>query len=432
MSLTDLPHPALARPGITLPQIVTIVRPWRWVLALVAACVLAASMLELVPPLIIRRIVDDHLIPQDASGLLALALLYLGATAAVAALSFVTSYLMALAAQGALHSLRVRLFAHVQRLPVSYYDRTPLGETLSRCTADVETVDTLFSSGVANLVADLTRLGTVAVTMVLLSPPLALVAALVAPPLVWVTRFFQVRVRDAERANRHAVGLLNTRLQETLAGAEVIRAFHRQAFFIAAFRVALRQTLAAFNRAAVYSALYAPLMALLAAAATALLLWSGARGLFSAWEISLGTLTAFVLLFQRFFRRVADGPERAFRPGADRCRVGVTPGRSATTGGRAATGGGHRAAGGRLRIRSRPAGVARHLAGRADGGACGPGWPHGRGQEQRVASGRRPLCAVVRQRARRRRRPTHACRGRAPPCDRGGAPDSPVVQRQHP
>jgi ATP-binding cassette subfamily B protein len=264
------------------------------------------ALAELVPPLVMKQVIDDQLALGRAEGLPLLACLYLGAVAAVQGLGFLTNYLAALTAQGALHELRTRLFKHLQHLPSSFYDQTPLGDIISRCTADVDTVDTLFSSGVASLVADMMRLVTVSAAMSVLSPPLALVSALVAPPLVLVTNVFRVRVREAERANRRAVGLLNTHLQETLGGVEVIRVFGRAAVFVARFRAALRQALAAYNRATRYSALYAPLMAMLAALATALLLWAGTRQVFVAWthSVSLGTLTAFVLLFRRFFQPI--------------------------------------------------------------------------------------------------------------------------------
>jgi ATP-binding cassette, subfamily B, multidrug efflux pump len=98
--------------------------------------------------------------------------------------------------------------------------------------------------------------------------------------------------------------LLNTHLQETLAGVEEIRAFGRESRFVARFRLALHVSLAAFNRATVYSAIYSPIMALLAASAIALLLWAGTGGIAATWGISIGTLTAFVLLFQRFFEPI--------------------------------------------------------------------------------------------------------------------------------
>src|SRR5688572_1684003 len=179
--------------------------PWRGTLGLVAALVLVAAALELVPPLVLRRTIDEHLTAGRAEGLLPLAALYLAATAATELVSFGYAYLTAVAAQGALHGLRVRLFAHLQRLPLAYYDHTPLGDAISRCTADVEAVDTLFSVGVTRVVGDVVRLATAALAMVALSPPLAAIAALTIPPLVWVTNVFRRGVSDAERANRRAV-----------------------------------------------------------------------------------------------------------------------------------------------------------------------------------------------------------------------------------
>ncbi|MHB8574379.1 MAG: ABC transporter ATP-binding protein [Dehalococcoidia bacterium] len=282
-------------------RLADLVRPWRWLLTVTACFVLVSALLELVPPLIVQRIIDHNIASGRTAGLLFLAVLYLLATAGVQATTFLYGYLAAVVAQNVLHVLRVRLFGHLQQLPMTYYDRTPLGDTISRCTADVETVDTLFSSGVASLVAETTRMVTVGIAMVVLSPLLFLIACCIAPPLAFLTRYLQVRVRDAERANRRAVGLLNTHLQETLTGIEVVRAFGAEPLFVARFRAALRQTLLAFNRSTFYNALYPPITGILASVATALLLWFGARNTFASLHVSLGTLTAFVLLFQRFF-----------------------------------------------------------------------------------------------------------------------------------
>src|SRR4029079_11509967 len=148
------------------------------------------------------------------------------------------------------------LFGHLQRLPASYFDRTPLGDAISRCTADVDTLDTMFTSGVATLVANLFRLVTIAAAMIVLSPLLTLVAAIALPPLVLITRFFQVRIRDAERATRKAVGEMNIHLQETLRGVEVIQTFNRDAAFVDRFRQVLQRLLRAANRSTAWSAFY--------------------------------------------------------------------------------------------------------------------------------------------------------------------------------
>ena len=171
-------------PGSLPANLARLLARWRARVAAVVLFVLAAGCLELAPPFIIRSIVDDHLVVGRSTGLLLLAALYLGATAAVQAMTFFYSYVAATVAQGVLGDLRTRLYAHVQRLPVATMDHVPIGDVVSRCTSDVEALETVFSSGIAILVANLVRLLTLTAGMAALSPPLTLVAALVAPPLV--------------------------------------------------------------------------------------------------------------------------------------------------------------------------------------------------------------------------------------------------------
>lgn len=290
--------------GVAWQQIGSLIWPWRGKLAIVAGSVVLGAALEVVPPLITRNLIDHYLAVGRTDGILPLALIFLGATVAVQVVSFVTNFATAKVSQSALHGLRVRLFSHLQTLPLSYYDRTPLGETISRCTADVETVDTLFSTGVTSVMTDMVRLIAAAVAMVAVSPPLALVSLVVVPPLTVLTRAFQARARDAERDNRRAVGVLNSHLQEVFGGVEVVRAFHRESAFVARFRQAVARVLRASNRSTAYVSLYPPMTNTMSAIAVGVLLWAGTSAYFAPLQISIGTLTAFVLLFQRFFQPI--------------------------------------------------------------------------------------------------------------------------------
>ena len=291
-----------SRPAVRLgPHLRRLAAPWRRRLALLGTLVLAAAVLELVPPLVVRHVIDHNLTPGDSRGLGAAALLYLAAATAVAALSAGYGYLAATVAQRALAGLRARLFGHLLALPVDYHDHTPVGDSIARTTADIDTIDDLFSSSVATLLGQVVRLATVAVAMTVLSPVLAAVAALVVPPLVVVTNVLRRRVRDAERTTRSAVGAVNARLAEDLSGIDVVRAFGRQRAFAERFRRALLGWLRASNRSVLFNAYYAPILGMLAAVVIALLLWLGGRDAFTAIGVTVGTLTAFVLLFARFF-----------------------------------------------------------------------------------------------------------------------------------
>ncbi len=305
MTAAETTEPILAadsRPASQLSRhLLALARPRRGRLAVVAGCVLAAAVVEIVPPLVVRHVIDHNLTTGNTSGLGRAGLLYLGAVVAVAVLTATYGYLAASVAQQALAELRGRLFAHLLALPTEYHDRTPIGDSISRATADVEAIDDLFSSSAATLLGETARLATVSVAMFLLSPRLTAVAALVVPPLVLITRSLRAPIRDAERDTRVAVGALNTQLAEDLAGAEVIRAFGRQTAFTDRFRAALHGWLRAANRSVTYNAYYAPALGVLAGSATALLLWLGGLDAFGGLGVTVGTLTAFVLLFARFF-----------------------------------------------------------------------------------------------------------------------------------
>jgi ATP-binding cassette subfamily B protein len=283
------------------PGLRELARPWRARLLLAALAVIAAAAVGVVPALVVRHVIDHNLTPHRSGGLAAAAALYLAATALAAVLAAVYGYLAATVAQRSLAGLRTRLFAHLLALPASYHDTTPVGDSISRATADVEAIDDLFSSSAATLLAETVRLATALAAMAVLSPTLTALALLVIPPLALLTGYLRRRIRDAERATRTAVATLNTQLQEDLSAVEVIRAFGRQDAFADRFRRALTRWLAAANRSTFYNAFYAPALGVLSASATALLLWAGGTGVLDAAGVSLGTLTAFVLLFAQFF-----------------------------------------------------------------------------------------------------------------------------------
>lgn len=303
MSSTPTPSQA-PRKSVAWRELRALVRPRRGLIVVIAVCVLLTEAFAVVPALLMKRIVDDHLTLGIQEGILVLALLYLGAMAVAQGMDFVVTYLTARVAQGALRDLRVRLFAHLLRLPLAYYDQTPLGDVISRCTTDVETVDTLFTTGVSRLITRLVQLLVAAAAMAALSPRLTLPSLLLIPPLALITRFFQVNIRAAERERRQAIGLLNVHLQETLGGVEVVRAFGRENAFVIRFGLALRETVRAYGRSLSFNVFYTPLLTVLVALSVALLLWLGAGGLGQNWGLSMGTLTAFILLFQRFFEPI--------------------------------------------------------------------------------------------------------------------------------
>jgi len=287
--------------AVSFGKVWPIISPWRLLLAGALLSVLAGAGLSLLPPLIMRRLIDEHLVLGRTEDIFKLALIYLGATIAVHLTTFLTAYSTTVAAQGALKRLRVRLFGHLQKLPVSYYDQTPIGDTISRCTADMETIEILFSSGVISLLAESARLVFTLGAMIALSLPLSLVLILTLPLLAAFSRRFQILMRDAQRALRRDTGKLNARLQEILTRPEVIKVFGWEFRIVQRFRRVLAATLMAQNRSIAYGAVYDPLLKIVQACLVALFLVGGASPVLEVFHVSIGTLTAFILLFDQFF-----------------------------------------------------------------------------------------------------------------------------------
>jgi ATP-binding cassette, subfamily B, multidrug efflux pump len=287
----------MRRPSLVRP-LWDLLRPWKVRLVLVGLGIAAAAALDVIPPVIVGRLLDGLAAGRTAD-LPVAAGAYLAALAAAHALTATYGYLAATVAQRALAGLRTSLFDHLLALPTEYHDHTPVGDAISRATADIDAIDDLFSSSTVVLLGETLRLATVTAAMLLLSPPLTLAAGAVVPPVLLLTFYVRRRIRTAERATRTAVGSATTQLQETLAGVNVVRAFARQAEFTGRFHAALSGWLRASNTSTGYNSFYAPGLAMCAAIATAGLLWAG--GAVHQAAVSIGTLTAFVLLFARFF-----------------------------------------------------------------------------------------------------------------------------------
>jgi len=268
----------------------------RLLLAALVAVIAAATALESVPAFILKKVVDDHIARGAAQGIWALAVFYFLALVAQRAVGFGQDYLTTVIGQGILHDLRLALTSHLRALGLSYYDSTPVGEIMSRSTADVEAVNTLFTSGVVSMIADSCKLLGVIGPMFALSAHLAWVTLAVAPVIAIVTELFRRNIRAAQRWTRKAVGLINSTFEESLSGIKVVRAYGQERAFRRLLGDNLRQYLVAANRASLFNSYFTPAMDILRGMLTAALVYVGVilAGGTAASGLTTGTLVAFL------------------------------------------------------------------------------------------------------------------------------------------
>ena len=205
--------------------------------------------------------------------------------------------------QSVLATIRRRIFDRLQHLPLRYFDKRPVGDLMSRVLNDVDTLNQLFSQGIAQLLGSLFSLIGILLAMFLLQWNLALASFLIIPIMLFLTAFFARRARRAFRVTRQTVGDVTANLQEDIVGVREAQAFNRTEANIERFRERNAANRAANVEAVAITSAFAPTIDVLSTLSIALVIGYGGYLVF-AGSLTLGILTAFVLYVQQFFRPI--------------------------------------------------------------------------------------------------------------------------------
>ncbi|MDT7858354.1 ABC transporter ATP-binding protein [Rubrivirga sp. S365] len=277
--------------------------PYRARLGLALALIAVEAVAQALGPFLVGRAIDQAIETPDPA-LLARLMGLLGAVYLVGAVaSRVQTMEIGVVGQRLLEDLRGRLFRQFQRLPMGYYDTHPVGDLMSRVTNDVDTLSTLLSQGLIQVVGALLSLIGVLIAMLALDVPLALACFLVLPLTVGVTAVLSRLARAAFRDTRRAIGAVTARAQEDIVGVRVAQAFARTDENVLAFSALNAANRDASVRAIAITSALAPSIDVLSTAATAVVLGVGGT-LVLGGSLTVGVLTAFLLYVQQFFRPV--------------------------------------------------------------------------------------------------------------------------------
>jgi ATP-binding cassette subfamily B protein len=267
-------------------------RPYRLLIIGAYACLLLNAVFTLAVPYLLGIAVDHGITQGDMGvvGEMAIAILVVSLLRGVAA--FGQGYLAESAAQGVSYLLRKALYAHVQRLSFSFHDQAQTGELMSRATADVEAVKNFTGRGFIQIVNMLLLLIGVTIALVRMNWELAVLSLIMLPILAWRAYRFGRQVRPMHQRVQREIAELATRIQESVAGVQVVKAFGRHDFEIERFDDQNGRLYKAYVVAARTTALNAPFLDLLSNACTLLMLWVG--GMLVVWnQLTYGELIAF-------------------------------------------------------------------------------------------------------------------------------------------
>jgi ABC-type multidrug transport system fused ATPase/permease subunit len=261
---------------------------------------LLATATALAPPFLSKYAIDDGIRKQDLGALWVIVIAFLLAGLANWGMSYVQTYLTGWVGERILADLRIKLFGHLQRLSLGFFERNRAGVIISRLTNDVEALDQLVTDGVTTLVqSSLTLLGT-AILLFVLDWRLALATLAVVPVMSVGTVLFRIHSARAYAAVRERLGLVTATLAEDIAGMRIVQAFTREDRNVAHFREVTEHYREANMRTVVLNALYFPFVDLVSSVALAVVLGYGGY-LYFGGAVTLGTLFAFMLYVQNFF-----------------------------------------------------------------------------------------------------------------------------------
>ena len=290
-------------------RLLTYLRPYKRDVATAIAAIVAHSVLQLAPPYLTKMVIDDYIPAKDLSGLGGVALLFLLTLLASFGLEYIQTWTMQMTGQRIMFDLRMQLYSHLQRLDLRFYDRNPVGRLMTRVTSDVDVLNDLFTTGVVSIFGDVFTLVGIMVVLVWMDWRLALVAFSVLPLIVLVAQWFRRNVRDSYRTVRLWIARINAYLQERLTGMATVQLFRREAKDFARFDEIDRAHRDANIDSIFYYATFYPLIEIVSALASALIIWFGA-GWVQGGALTVGSLVAFLMYAQRFFRPISDMSEK--------------------------------------------------------------------------------------------------------------------------
>jgi len=301
-----------------LKRLLEYLRPYRWRVILALAFVAIVTPLELAPPKLFQIAIDKYLVPgmrhqlvESAAwrGIGIISIVFFGVLVFDFLAQYIQIRIMQRVGQQTMYDMRTAIFRHIQRLPMAYFDRNPVGRLITRVTTDVDALNDLFAAGVVTMINDFFLLAVLAAWLFSIDHRLAFDALAVLPFILVVTYFFRKYVREANRRIRTAVASINAYLQEYISGMSVVQLFNREEKARAEFNRRNKDNMLAWRDAILAFALFYPAVEILSVFATALIYWSGGNRVLNG-TLSLGVLTAFTMYATRFFRPIQDLSEK--------------------------------------------------------------------------------------------------------------------------
>ena len=288
-----------------LKRILQFVKPYRGRFYFLIVLTLILGVLTPIRPVLIQYTLDHHVANGDYYGLVRIMLLIFALLILHSGFQYIHTYISGRIGQYVIRDIRIKLYQHLIGFRLKFFDRTPIGRLVTRTISDVEALADVFSEGLAALAGDLLQIVFILVFMFYTDWRLALVSLSTIPLMLLSTYIFKEKIKVTFNDVRNAVANLNSFVQEHLTGISVVQIFGSEKREFEKFKAINKEHRSAHLKSVLYYSVYFPVAEIIAAMGIGLLVWYGARGVVSTESgITIGTLTAFIMYIQMFFRPI--------------------------------------------------------------------------------------------------------------------------------
>ncbi|MBL0064067.1 MAG: ABC transporter ATP-binding protein [Bacteroidetes bacterium] len=303
MSKTNVTGKAFDFP--ILKRIYAFTKPYKREFWISVVLTLMLAGISPVRPILVQYTVDHFILHPDKEELLRMTLLMIGLLLFQSVVHYFHSYITNWLGQVIIKDLRVKLFNHISRLRLKYFDHTPIGTLVTRTISDLETIADIFSEGLIVILGDLLQLIVIIIVMFFIDWRLTLISLSTIPFLLLATRVFQQGIKEAFREVRTQVAALNTFVQEHITGMNIVQIFNREEEEQRRFETINRKHMKAHIKSVWYYSIFFPVVELLTATSIGLLVWWGSKGTIQG-DVSLGNVIAFIMYINLLFRPIRE------------------------------------------------------------------------------------------------------------------------------
>lgn len=262
------------------------------------------AILTPIRPILVQKAIDEYVPNGDYDGLVLMITILIGHLIVLAVVQYSHTYLSGWVGQTIIKDIRTKLFNHLIRLKLKFFDKTPIGRLVTRNVSDIETLSNVFSEGIAALIGDLLQLVFLMGFMFYLDWKLTLVSLSTLPLLIFSTYVFKEKIKVTFNEVRNAVSNLNSFVQEHVTGMNIVQIFNAEKREMDKFKEINREHEKAHIRSVLYYSIYFPVAEIIQAIAIGMAVWYGAREILVDASVGRGVIIAFIMYIQMFFRPI--------------------------------------------------------------------------------------------------------------------------------